>query len=342
MTDFKQKYQNYKLKYYALEDPSILDKIKKEFDEKNDNATDYEHKYNKYKNKYLAVKNKPAINMITPIKDGMTYDDAKSAILDYLNKYIFVKSTEIYPPLVLKCENRKDFKKIDRINESAEFLKAFTLKDCVHTQTFGTREMQYITLKDGSRWIRGAGGLARLVGAKYLERALIANNISNWDSVWTTFVRLNIDKDTITVKLTPSKNNEALFIDSTDFTTFSLFINDYGKDHINEDAKKYSKDDVEKITNYIDWGLGANTKIDKDGNVIIIDTEYGSFSHDNIDKLSDKTKEELGDKTFEFNIYQFPLLRKYEPYRQIWNLRKPEEIVPRKKTILDEDWDDEE
>uniref|UniRef100_A0A6C0CAA1 Uncharacterized protein n=1 Tax=viral metagenome TaxID=1070528 RepID=A0A6C0CAA1_9ZZZZ len=344
MNDFKEKYKTYKLKYYALEDPSILEQVKKELDEtlKNNTAIDFEHKYNKYKARYLDAKRKRSINMITPIKDGMSYNEAKSAILDYLNKYVFIKGKEIYPFMHLRCGNRKNNKDIDPEKEPEQYINAFTLKDCVHTRTYGTREMQYITLKDETEWIRGAGGIGRLIGANYLQRVLSENKISYWDGVRTAFVRLNIDKDTIKFTLSPSRNNETLLVDSKDFTTFSLFVQNFGMGHMNDDAKKYSINDIQKITGYTDWGDGANVKVDRYGDAYIIDTEYGSFSYDNIDKLSDKTKNELIDKTFEFNIDQFQNLRQYETYRKVWNAKRMNEpkqvvVVPRAKTILDED-----
>ena len=66
--------------------------------------------------------------------------------------------------------------------------------------------------------------------------------------------------------------------------------------------KSQEKRDVQKYTGFDDFTSLDNLKLQDDGTIIIIDTEYGSFTNDNGMLLSEETEAVLGGSEFSFPV----------------------------------------
>lgn len=223
------------------------------------------------------------IGDITPVKDGMTKAEAENAI------YCFLK-TEVF-----KLENEIDTKDIKE-DKMVKFSGAI-------------REKRLFTLKDGTEWVQGDGGLERLLGALYLEKAIEHNNLKKWQVVKTKFILKDVE--TIKIKIKKSQDNplkNIFTIDSNDFVTVSQYVGDKKPDIDTDFISTLTV--FQTTTGFTDCdpknnfpNLRVQEGRDK---IIVIDTEYGSFSNkDKIGIPSQQTELDLGGAMFTFTAEDF-------------------------------------
>jgi len=225
------------------------------------------------------------IGDITPVKDGMSKEEAKEAILSFLKNEVFKPENEI--------------KQGDIISDT--------------TKAFGARtaeKSRIITLKDGTQWIAGDKGLQRFLGALYLKKAIEHHGLHQWRAVETKFILKNTG-ETITIQVKKSQDDplkNIFTINSDKFISFSRYI---GDDKVtNTDLEKILGDLIERhaithATGFFDMGSAGeypNLRI-QDHKITLIDTEYSSFKNANkVQPPSEKTELELGGTTFTFPI----------------------------------------
>lgn len=166
-----------------------------------------------------------------------------------------------------------------------------------------------VTLKDGSKWYQGNKGIERIIAADYLDKELKELN-NGWEAVETKFRLKNEANKFITVRIkktdTPGFLEGIPTIISDDIITFSK---DAGHDEPDtsslsaegrSNALQASK--IEKCIGYNDFVNSVNLRLQDDGKIVMIDTEYGSFTNDNGSLLSDESEALLGGSEFDFPV----------------------------------------
>jgi len=226
------------------------------------------------------------INEITPIRDGMSQIEAKQATKLFLQEL-----------LIENLLRNEDIEKVEN-------------------KTCGSRGYTLITLKDGSSWVQGDKGLERLIGAVYLKNNL---SVDKWTVAEAKCFLKDPEKNYISCSIKKAKETPlegVLAIQSKDFITCSKYVGDKkpdfpsflsDTDESSESSKpKYrDKNTITMETGYNDFMCNANLRVQEDGTIIIIDTEYGSFSNSGAISLSSETNIELGGMQFDFPIDGF-------------------------------------
>lgn len=211
---------------------------------------------------------------ITPIKDGMTKEEAE-------------KVTNLFLKEILVSDNILKMKDIANIED----------KRC------GGKIYKLITLKDDSKWVQGDKGIERLIGAQYLKKNLA---VEGWNVVETKCMLKseNIDKITVGLKTANEKPLENLItLYSFDIIALSKYVGD--KKPTFENSKLSGITNVIKETGFHDLAFNANLREQEDGDIIIIDTEYASFTSVGSFLISDATGLELAGVEFSFPISEF-------------------------------------
>ena len=137
------------------------------------------------------------ISEITPIKDGMTKDQAKNATKHFLQD-------------IVTSQNMLRVKDIATQDS----------KDC------GVRSYTLITMNDGSKWVPGSEGIERLIGAHYLKKNLA---IEGWSVVETKCFLKNEQESKIVVKHKSAESKplqNIITIQSADFISVSKYVGD--------------------------------------------------------------------------------------------------------------------
>ena len=198
------------------------------------------------------------IRDITPIKGGMNQDQARAAAKDFLCN-------------TLRPENM--------INGSDVC--------SVVDQQMGIRSYKLITLNDGSSWVQGDKGIQRLVGAEYVKQKLEGLELNmQWKVAETKYLFQNSSAEYVTCKITTSSTLKGLLvIESDDFITFSKYAGDKKLLQLSpfSDSEKFlalhqDKVKITSVTGFSDFTENANLREQKDSSIVIIDTEYMSFS----------------------------------------------------------------
>jgi hypothetical protein len=193
------------------------------------------------------------------------------------------------------------FLQTEVLNQENElYMKDISKQEYVQTNGTG-RMFQLITFVDGTQWVPAADGLQRFLGALYLKKAIEHHNISDFCAVETKFI-LKGCEETITIKVKqlqdkPLKN--IFTINSNDFISLSRYVGDKKPDL----SFSCDKVNLKKLTGFSDFTVNANLRI-QDGNpkVIVIDTEYGSFSNDDpVNIPSQEIELDIGGTTFTFS-----------------------------------------
>ena len=189
------------------------------------------------------------IRAITPIKSGMNSEQQREAIESFLKES-------------LKPEY--EFKTAEIIGKQT--------RQCI------ARSFQTYTLKDGSEWVMGQGGLNRFLGHLYLKKAIEHYDLKTVCVVETRFAYKS-DGD-ILVSIKPN-NEDPLknlpLIDSMDFFSLSRYIGDERLTRV--DAKENEELEILRTEiGFTDMTFYENLRR-SDGKIRIIDTEYGSFSN---------------------------------------------------------------
>ena len=210
------------------------------------------------------------ISNITPIKNGMNKEEAAIAIQKFLQ-------TE-----VLKPENELHVKDIIK-------------NEIVQTNGIG-RMFQLVTFVDGSQWVPAFDGIQRFIGALYLKKALEHHKLIDFCAVETKFI-LQCPEETITITIKRSQDEplkNLLTINSKNFISLSRYVGDK-KPELTFPCNKFN---LRKLTGFRDFMANANLRIrDGDNKVTVIDTEYNSFSSDDLENIS---PQEIDDTTFIF------------------------------------------
>jgi hypothetical protein len=217
------------------------------------------------------------IGSITPVKDGMSKEEARIAIQAFLKEEVFKPQNEIH---------KEDIKTVELQSKN----------------TVGTYKI--MTLKDNTKWViaTSRGGLQRFLGALYLRKAIDHADLKNWRAVETKFIMKNPENDiTVTVKRSQEEPLIDIFtIGSDDFITVSRYAGDQKPSSDFDPAKTIN---FTKHTCFRDLAANANLRIQEgDNTIIVIDTEYGSFYNDGTVKTpSLQTQLDLSDATFTFS-----------------------------------------
>ncbi|MBA3814030.1 MAG: hypothetical protein H0X26_06025 [Alphaproteobacteria bacterium] len=256
---------------------------------------------------------------ITPVKDGMTSEEAKSAIQSFFQKEVFTQQNEI---------SWKDFCRVD-----------------TRTSPAG-RNYTLITLNDGTKWVfneelKWSGGhyevrrhglahpdgIQRFLGALYLKKAINSHSLTEeWRAVDTKFLLINpMDPINIRVEKSAKSSLKNIFtIESQDFISLSRYVGEEKPTTTSEQRFK-----LNKLTSYCDLIANVNLRKEGSSNIItIIDTAYDSFYNDKlysyekyidstllthdeyfaenyiVNAPSQQTEQEIGGATFSFSRAQ--------------------------------------
>lgn len=225
----------------------------------------------------ITAKNTP---QITPIVDGMSVEEAKAKIAEFLTA-------------ALKGRKFSD-----------EELSQATCEEC-HSSW---RTFNVFTFQDGTQWVNGDKGLERIIGAYYLKQQL-SNDIEVVD---TKYMLNTASQGYITIKVksataTPLKG--IMTLESDDFISFSRYVGEKRPVtslglKLDVSGRDLSIDDVNIIRNtgFTDMNSAANLRYQED-KLIIIDTEYNSFDGGiKSDPFSEVTQQLLGDIEFTYTL----------------------------------------
>jgi hypothetical protein len=209
------------------------------------------------------------INEITPIRDGMTREEAEEATKLFLQELL-----------------------VERINKN---------KIAVERQEMlGAKSCNIIRLQgEDTKWVKcpNNDGLQRLIGANYLANHLPTQELERtWGVVETKCVLKEKYKPTITVKISTDKLTGLPTINSNDFYTCSKYV---GENRPNYNLLS-DKIMIRSETGYKDFIYDSNIREITGGKIVIIDTEYSSFSNDSMTPISDETIQELNNFEFSF------------------------------------------
>lgn len=201
------------------------------------------------------------IENITPIKRGMTLDQAKEAVNSFLQKEVFLPENEILFSDIIKEES-------------------------VHHNGDPENSIIYdlITLKDGTQWVKlparslSAQNLQRFLGALYLDKSIKHHNAKDIKSVTTKFVLSNPQKKYITVEIKSDYSQPLTNVNtitSLDVCSLSLYMGD----------ERYTKwRSIENNLRGVGFhDLNSSNLRCNDDQVTIIDTEYTSLTYQHYD-----------------------------------------------------------
>lgn len=191
------------------------------------------------------------IRAITPIKSDMDSQKRREVVRDFLTKAL----DPVY-----------------ELNQA----------DIVSTQTrqiAGGRSFQTYTLKDGSEWVMGSGGLNRFLGHLYLKRAIEHYGLQTLCVVETRFAYKDPGNRAISITISPRGQDRLKnipVINSTSFFSLSRYIGDTRVEALGEvEAQELER--LRKEIGFVD--IDGNTNLRRhEGKIYIIDTEYGSFA----------------------------------------------------------------
>ena len=215
------------------------------------------------------------IKEITPVRTGMTREEAEEAVKLFLQD-------------VLTSEN---------------MLKQENITTSEFKVVAGGRRYELITMEDGSRWVQGDKGLERFIGADYLEKNL---DVEGWGVVKTKFFFKDQEKSTFEVTLKSAESEQLknlITLQSSDFISVSKYVGDKKPDYGN--SKLSGITTLIEQTGFHDLAFNANLREQEDGSIILIDTEYGSFKSDGVSPMSAETESELAGLEFTFNVADF-------------------------------------
>lgn len=197
------------------------------------------------------------IHEITPIKEGMPIREINMAMQTLLVKLL--------PPTQM----------------------TIGISECTD-KVLGGKSCTEVTLKDGSRWVQGDKGIERLIGADYLDKQL--KQLENLNCKWAAVETKWVHQPSFNLKSIKLKNAEELplkglrtIISDKSIITISRYVGDKTP----ERNEKIDADlrEIEKKTGYSDYGINnrftdsyTNLREQEDGTIVIIDTEYRSFS----------------------------------------------------------------
>jgi hypothetical protein len=205
------------------------------------------------------------IAQITPIKDGMSKEQAREAIQVFLSEIL----------------------------DSHEQISQSNV--CVAETHYAPRLFQVLKMNDGSSWVQGTGGIQRLIGANYLTKQLQELGIDDWQVVETKYY-ISSSKQNINCSIKFDNKMQVMVIDSEDFITFSKYVGDVK-------ATSYgSMKQIKEASGYTDYTFFANLRKSEQGPGTIIDTEYNSFEYIGEPIFSAETIELLGGEAFEFAV----------------------------------------
>lgn len=207
------------------------------------------------------------INEITPIRDGMTREEAEEKTKLFLQELL-----------------------VARINKNTIAVE--------RTEVLGAKSCNIIRLQgEDTKWVKCQDGLQRLIGANYLEKLLPTLELKNtWEVVETKCVLKDKRKPTITVKISTDKLTGLPTINSNDFYTCSKYV---GDDKPSYDVLS-DKIMIRSETGYTDFAHDSNIREITGGKLVIIDTEYSSFSNHGMTPISDETIQGLNNFEFSF------------------------------------------
>ena len=222
---------------------------------------------------------------ITPIKDGMSKEEAREATQVFLSELLRnhrqINLNDIYSEQGLSAADRK---------------------------------FKLITTVDGSLWVEGAsGGIQRFIGADYLSKQL--NNLridqkANWYTPKAAFC-LKEYKQSIKCTINFHEGMKALVVESEDFVSYSQYVGKKGFISTGESIDKLADnpegiDIIEEETGWVAYDCFSNFRVVKEKNddgtniikQMLIDTEYNSFKYKGEEALfSAETIELLGGQT---------------------------------------------
>lgn len=211
------------------------------------------------------------IGDITPVKDGMTEEDAKSAIQSFFRNEVFVEQNEITWEDICRVENTSSpagrSYTLITLNDRSEWVPN------VPVQRNGD---QYVVVRHG---LDDPDGIQRFLGALYLKKAISYHSLeTELRAVDTKFLLINpMNPINIKVKKSTDEPLENIFtIDSQDFISLSRYA---GETKPNLGSKK--RFELIKLTSYCDLVGNVNLRKEAASNIItIIDTAYNSFLND--------------------------------------------------------------
>lgn len=165
------------------------------------------------------------------------------------------------------------------------------------------RMFPLITTNKNEQYVVCRGGLERLIGSIYLQKALTNDYIKKFEwktartKVIPTIKTLQTGEFTITIKRGNAELKNLLLLYSDDFIPLSEYV---GEETLHDfdfvGVKKY----IQEITGFWDMVHNANIRIYK-GLITIIDTEYNSFNYNGISIIN----EELINRKLTFNLVDF-------------------------------------
>jgi hypothetical protein len=192
------------------------------------------------------------IRAITPIKSGMNSEQQNEAIRLFLEES-------------LKPEY--EIKRADIVS--------------MQTRSFGRRELErefkIFTLKDGSEWVLGEGGLDRFLGYLYLKKAIEHYKLKTLCPVETRFLKRTAENREISTSVIPFTKkgfNPIYLIDSQDFFSLSRYVGDEEVTSETEDEENELRTLRRKI-GFTDQNRENLRR--KDGMIYILDTASTSF-----------------------------------------------------------------
>jgi hypothetical protein len=214
---------------------------------------------------------------ITPIKGDMSKEQAEIAIYKFLQTEVLKEENELHMEDIVKQEK---------------------------VQANGNGRMfPLITLVDGTQWVPAFDGLQRFLGALYLKKALEHHLISDFSVVETKFFVKDGEEDIIIEikKLQDEPLKDIYTINSKNFISLSRYIGDKKPDL----DFPFDLSNLRKLTGFSDFSANANLRIlGEEKKVTVIDTEYGSFSNDDLGS-SQRVESEIGGTTFTFSMKSF-------------------------------------
>jgi hypothetical protein len=192
------------------------------------------------------------IRAITPIKSGMNAEQQRGAVLSFLREFLN-PDYELNPA--------------DIVNQQSRQCKA--------------RSFETYTFRDGSEWIMGQGGLNRFLGYLYLKKAIEHYGLRTLRVVDTRFAYRDQKNDKISISVMRACEKPLVnipTIDSMNFFSLSRYV---GDDRPTAGEASEELEILRTKIGFTDLEFNANLR-KKDGIIYVIDTEYNSFSSENI------------------------------------------------------------
>ena len=230
---------------------------------------------------------KSRIQEITPIKESMTIDEARDATKRLLQD-------------ILRPENRLE---VDDVEIDQE-------KKCGPIKIY-----RLVTFKDGNSYVQAQDGIQRLIGAQYLNdqlKALRPCLKHHWETAETKYLMkpTAFHKIKCTIKKSTDNPLKNIFtIQSDDIISLSKYVGDKkpadGDDWLS--VIGLDKLWIRRCAGFADFELNANLREQLDGSIIIIDTEYASFTNYGTTPPSVDAALALGGVEFEFSFSELEI-----------------------------------